>query len=106
MAVRFAVELPFLIRQALVLLLQRVAAALVFVERDDPAQVGVRETVQLLPQAGPSLAEVLAPGLQLLGEPVATLSAGECRMDELGAADEVAEIGPDELIQLRRRDVA
>src|SRR5439155_17977061 len=62
-AFRLAIELTLLLGQALLLLLQRAATALVFVQRDDPAQVGVREAVELLPQAGTPLPEVLAPGL-------------------------------------------
>ncbi len=47
-AFRLAVELTLLIRQPLLLLFQRAATALVFVERDDPAQIGIREAVELL----------------------------------------------------------
>jgi len=75
--VGLAVALALLIREALLLLLERAAAALVFLERDDPTQGGVREAVQLLPQACPSSAEVRAAGLQLLREPGAALGAGE-----------------------------
>ncbi|MGN6812941.1 MAG: hypothetical protein ACTHMP_18915 [Thermomicrobiales bacterium] len=45
MPVGLAVELALLIRQALLLLLEHAATPLVLVERDDPAQIGIREAV-------------------------------------------------------------
>jgi hypothetical protein len=74
-----------------VLLLQLVAPALVLFDWDDGAQVGVGETLELLLQARPSLAQVVAAGLQFLGQPGTALGTLQCRGDVCGVHQEIAQ---------------
>jgi hypothetical protein len=101
-ALRLPREVLLLGGQRLVLPLELAAAALVLVQREHGPQVGVGEPLELLAEAGPPGAQVLAAGLELLGQPRATLCAGDVRR----MPQQLAQVPPDELVQLLGGDVA
>ncbi len=68
------VQLLRLCAQGLQAVFHALAPPLVLRERDDPEQVGLCEPLELLVEPALGLVQLLAPGLQLLRQPSATLA--------------------------------
>jgi len=78
---------------------------LVFAQRDDAAQVSLRQPIALLPESGPTTSQSGATGLQLLRQPVATAGPFHRCSDHLRVLQNLAEITPDKVLELACRDV-
>lgn len=97
-------EVLLLERQALVLLFQIAAAPLVFCQGDYAVQVGLREALHLLCQAGPSLPQIGLARLHRLRQPLAALGTFESLADAGGVAHHGAQIRPHQRFKLPRRN--
>jgi hypothetical protein len=78
---------------------------LVLAQRDDAAQVSLRQTIALLVESGPTPSQRGATGLQFLRQPVAPAGSVHCDGDDLRVLQNLAEITPDKVLQLACRDV-
>lgn len=83
MSVSFSIQLLYLLGQRPLLVFEISAAALILIQRDHPAQVGVGEPLQLLLEAGAALAQIIAPRLQFLWQLGTTMCSVECVLNEL-----------------------
>ncbi len=99
-------QLPLLGGQRLVPLLQIAAPPPVLGERDDLPEVGFRQPIQLPPEAGSTLAEVLLAGLKLLRQPVASVRPLQRVGDALRMGHNLAQVPPDQLVELVGRRVS
>ena len=103
MSIGLGVQLLRLCVQGLQAVLHALAPTLVLGQRNDPEQVGLGEPLELLVEPALGFVQVLAPGLQLLGQPAPARGAGEGLSDVLRRGEPRAEVLPDHLIQLLRR---
>ena len=101
-----SLKLPFLSRQSFVPLFEILAAPLVLRQRDHLPEVGLGQPLQLTPEGGSALAEVLLAGLQLLRQPLASVRPPQRIRDGLGMGQHLAQILPDDLVELLGRGVA
>jgi hypothetical protein len=97
--VRLRFELPRLLLELPLASFEVTPAPAVFVERHHAGEVGVRQTLELLPQTGPPAAQPLLPRLQLLRQPVSAMRSRQRSGDLLGMGQQLAEIGPHQLVQ-------
>ena len=97
-------QLARLPRQRLDAGLQIMPPAAVLLQPEDLLQVSLGESLELLSQARRGAPEVVPTRLQLLGQPGAGLGTLQRLGDGRRVLQERAEVGPDELIQLPRRD--
>src|SRR4051794_12932252 len=73
--VRLRFELPRLLLELLLAPFEVTPAPPVFVERHHAGEIGVRQTLELLPQTGLPAAQPVLPCLQLLRQPVSAMRA-------------------------------
>ena len=99
-------QLPLLAFQSLVLLLQLLAVSAVLGQRDHLPKVGLGEPLQLTLQGGASLTEVLPTGLQFLRQPPSAVRPLQGVGDATGMGEDLAEVLPDQIVELPRRSVA
>ena len=99
MPVRLRFELPRLLLELLPASFEVSSAPPVLVERHHAGEVGVRQTLELLPQTGPPAAQPLLPRLQLLRQPVPAVRARQRSGGLLGMGQQLAKIGPHQLVQ-------
>ena len=99
-------ELEFLPVQRLQPCLGVAAAALVFGQRHDASQIGVREPLDLLAESRPTAAQVGSARLQLLRQPVAAARPRHRVRDHLRRGGHLAQVAPYQVVQGASRDVA
>jgi hypothetical protein len=99
-ASRFRLKLVHLPRQPMDLLLHRLTAALIFLQRHHLVQIGVRKALHLVQQSSLTLLELGAARLQLLGQPVPTLGLLQSLRDTRGMRQDVAKVLPHHGIEL------
>lgn len=99
-------QLLLLVGERLVFLVEFPSAAFILTARDDAVEVGIGEPLTLLLHAAPAPAQHLTPRLQLLRQPLTGMGPFESRGEMLGMQQEIAEILPDERIELVRGNEA
>jgi hypothetical protein len=78
---------------------------LVFAQRDDAAQVSLRQPIALLPESGPTPSQGGPTGLQVLWQPVPALGSFHCCRDDRRVLQNLAQITPDKILKLACRDI-
>jgi hypothetical protein len=78
---------------------------LVFAQRDDTAQVSLRQPIALLPESGPTPSQCGATGLQVLWQPVPALGSFHGCRDDPRVLQNLAQISPDKILKLAGWDV-
>src|SRR5918911_259332 len=71
----------------------------VFVEPHDPGEIGLGQSLELLPEAGLPTSETLLARLEFLRQPLPAMRPGQGVRDLLWMAQQVTEIAPDQLVQ-------
>ena len=99
MPVRLRFELPRLLLELLPASFEVSSAPPVLVERHHAGEIGVRQTLELLPKTGLPAAQSLLARLQLLRQPVSTMRARQRLGGLLGMGQQLAEVGPHQLVQ-------
>src|SRR3712207_2551372 len=79
---------------------------LIFGKRDDAAQVGLREPIELLHESGPSAPQSGTTGLQLLGQPKSAAGSFHRACDHLRMLQDLAKVTPNKILKRARRDVS
>src|ERR671911_2071181 len=101
-----SLKLPFLSHQRSVSLFEILTAPLVLGQWDHLPEIRLGQPLQLPPESGSALAEVLLAGLPLLRQPLAAVRPPQRVRDGLGMTQNLAQILPDDLIELLCRGVA
>ena len=100
MPIGLSLQLLRLRAQGLQAVLHALAPALVLGQRNDPEQIGLGEPLELLVEPALGFVQLLAPGLQLLGQPSPALGTGKGLSDLLGGGEQRTQVLPDHLVQL------
>jgi hypothetical protein len=103
LAVRLGVKLPRLFLELALALLEVTPAPAVFVQQDDPAEIGLGQPLELLREARLSPSQPLLACLQFLRQPLSAMRPCQGLRGLLWMAQQVAEIGPDQLRTRGRR---
>src|SRR5918995_81942 len=102
---RLRLQLPLLARERLVPLLQIPASPLILRQRDHLPEVRLGQPLKLTPQGSPTLAEVLLASFELLRQPMASVRPLQCIGDALWVGQYLAQVLPDQLVELVRGGV-
>jgi len=106
LAVHLRLELALLSSEGLFTLLQVTPPTLVFLQAHHARQVSLGQPLDLPLEAGLPAAEGLAARLQLLRQPVPAMRSLQREADRLRVGQHLAEVIPDQRVQLCCRDVA
>src|SRR5690242_6395942 len=106
LAIPLRFELPALRREGLLALLQLASPTPVFLQPHHARQVSLGEPLDLPLHAGLPTPEDLSARLQLLRQPVPAVCPLQREADRLRVGQHLAEVIPDQRVQLSRRDVA
>jgi len=91
----------FLLRfYSLVFLIQISSTALIFRQRDNTTQVGLRKAVQLILQSNLAAAQVFPPGLKLLWQPTTSVSSLQSHSNDFRMGQDFTQVLPNQFIQL------
>jgi hypothetical protein len=80
-------------------LLEVTPAPAVFVQQDDPAKIGLGQPLELLPEARLPSSQSVLTRLQFLRQPLPAMRPRQGVRGLLRMTQQVAEIGPDQLVQ-------
>ena len=100
------VQLALLGEQGGVAAVQVLALAVQLGQGDHLGEVGVQQALLLALKLAQGLADGGLPGLEFLGQPGAALCPGQCAGYLGGVGQQRAQVGPDQLVELPRGDVA
>src|SRR5215212_4681716 len=92
-------ELSRLFLKLALALLEITPAPAVFVQQDDTAEIGLRQPLELLPEARLPTSESLLTCLEFLRQPLSAMRPCQGVRGLLWMAQQVTEIGPDQLVQ-------
>jgi hypothetical protein len=98
--IHLGIELASLMVECVHAALDVAAPPLVFGERDDTAQVRLREPVELVPQFDLPSAQVLTTSLKFLRKPVTAVRSLESMGNDLRVQHDLAQIVPYEFVEL------
>ena len=99
-SVCLGVELPRLFLNLALALLEITPAPAVFVQQDDPAEIGLGQPLELLPEARLSPSQSLLTRLQFLWQPLSAMRPCQGVRGLLWMAQQVTEVAPDQLVAL------
>jgi len=94
-----SIELSRLLLKLVLAPLEVTPAPPVFVQQDDPAEIGLGEPFKLLPEARLPPAQALLTCLKLLRQPLPAMRPCQGVRDLLWMTQQVTEVAPDQLVQ-------
>jgi hypothetical protein len=99
-------QLPQLGGEAFQALLQFWPSPLVFFQGNHARQIRLCQAFHLVLDTDARLAQILPSGLQFLGEPLSPLCPKPCQGQTLRVQQHLAQIRPDQIVQLSNREIS
>ena len=106
LTIDLSAEFPGLLLQAGISVIEFSAAALIFRQWHNSGHVRFGETLGLRAKCGLGFTQCLSAGLQLLRKPMPVVSPLQGVDDRFWLRDELANVAPDDGIQLLGRDIS
>ena len=92
-------ELLLLLAEGFETVFQVRSAMPILFQPDDARQIGIRQALQLLGEAGLPAIQSVTPGLQFLWKPVSAMGSFQRLSDGIGVRQQFTQIGPDQVFE-------